>query len=793
MIKNYFKIAVRHIRRNKLYALVNILGLAVGIASCLLISLYIWHEQSFDRFHHNADRISRVTWQFNFGDAENKTATTGTRVGPELQRRFPEVEAFTRLLKYTRVVGHEDRLFEEKSFLYADSAFFHMFSFPLLKGNAKTVLNAPDQLVITRKAAKKYFGEKEPVGKTVKVGTKDFLITGVAEEAPDNSQIQFDFVASFSSLQASKSEKWNEANYITYLLLKDANQLPGLQQKINAYITQVSKEEMQLKGNQFMAYHLEPLARVHLYSDLDGFEPNSNIVYSYILAVVAVLILLIACVNYTNLATAQSAKRSAEISIRKVMGAEKKQVFSQFMTESFLLSMVAVGFAFLLSVWMLPYFNQVSGKSIDTAVLFSPVVMLSLLGASLLIAFTAGAYPAFVLSGARMISLLKAGFTFTGSGTLRRSLIVFQFVISIFLMVATILILQQLDFIRSKDLGYNRQQVIVLPVDQKIGERYDDFKKALLAQPGVVSVGGAYEEPTDINWGDGITTKQNQQLTVNALPVDESFIQTMGIKILSGSNYNQTDVLQFDTTNDGAYLQYSFMLNESAVKALGWTPEEAVGKTITKNRDGVIKAVVKDFHFRSLHETIKPLLIFMDKRLVGSLFVRIEGQNMAGTIQSLETFWKERAPHRPFEYHFLDEDYASLYTAEQRTAAVFTAFSCIAVMLACLGLFALTAYTMVRRTKEIGVRKVLGANLGDILVLVSKDFLLLIGIALLIATPLAYFAGDRWLQNFHYRINMQWWVFAAAGLATILIAFVTISLQAMKTAITNPVKNLRTE
>jgi putative ABC transport system permease protein len=794
MLKNYFKIAVRHLQRNKLYALVNILGLAVGVASCLLIGLYIWHEKSFDRFHNNAERIARVTWQYNFGDADNETANTGTRVGPDFQRRFPEVQAYTRLLKYPRVVGYGTQLFEEKAFLYADSAFFTMFSFPLLKGSASDVLGAPDQLVITQKAAKKYFGNEDPLGKVVHVGgNKDFLITGVAADAPENSQIQFDFVASFSSLNAAKTEKWNEANYITYLLLNSERSFPALQQKINAYINQVAKEEMQLQGNQFMAYHLEPLTNVHLHSKLDGFEPNGNIVYIYIMAIVAVLILLIACVNYTNLATAQSAKRSAEISMRKVMGAEKSQVFKQFMSESFLLSVIAVIIALVLSAFLLPYFNQISGKNLPVSSLFSTGVLLALLGSSVVIALAAGAYPALILSGAKLINVLKAGFTFTGSANLRKSLIVFQFVISIFLIVATIIILQQLNFIRNKDLGYSKEQVLVLPVDRQMSERYDDIKKALAVQPGVVSIGGAYEEPTHIDWTDGITTKENKTLSVNALPVDEDFIKTMGVTIIAGNDYNQTDILQFDTTNDGANLRYNYMLNESAVKALGWTPEQAVGKTISKNRDGIVKAVVKDFHFRSLHESIHPLLIFMDKRMVGSLFIKIAGENISNTLQNLEKIWKQRVPHRPFEYHFLDEDYAKLYVTEQRTAGVFTAFSSLAIMLACLGLFALTAYTMVRRTKEIGIRKVLGATLSDILLLVSKDFLFLIGIALLIATPVAFWAADRWLQSFQYRINLQWWVFATAGLTTVFIAFFTISLQAIKTALASPVKSLRTE
>jgi putative ABC transport system permease protein len=794
MLRNYVKIALRHLQKNKLYALVNVFGLAIGIASCLLIGLYISHELSFDRFHKNANRIARVTWQYNFGDAESNVATTGTKVGPEFQRRFPEVQAYTRLLKYPRVISYNNEMFDEKNFLYADSAFFSMFSFPLLKGDAKTVLAGPDKVVITRTAAKKYFGNDDPIGKIVKVGgTKDFLITGIAEDAPSNSQIQFDFVGAFSSLNASKEEKWNEANYITYLVLQDERSLPVAQKKIDAYIKKIGKEEMHLEGKQFMAYHLEPLTRVHLHSDLDGFEPNNNILYIYIMAIVAVLILLIACVNYTNLSTAQSAKRSAEISMRKVMGAGRRQVFNQFITETFLLTLLGVVLALILSAALLPSFNQLSGKDFHSSILFQPGLLLILFVAAIVTAFAAGTYPALILSGAKLITILKSGFTFTGSATLRKSLIVFQFVISIFLIIATIVILQQLSYIRNKDLGYNKEQVVVLPVDRKISEHYDDIKKALANNPGVISVAGAYEEPTHIDWGDGIHTIDGKEVTVNALPVDEDFVKTMGLKIIAGSDYNQTDVMQFDTSNDGQNLRYSFMVNESALKALGWKPEVAIGKTITKGHDGMIKAVVKDFHFRSLHEPINPLLIFLDKRLMNTLFVKLSGNNVSASLQGLKKTWKERIPHRPFEYHFLDEDYAALYKTEQRTASVFTSFSSLAILLACLGLFALTAYTMVQRTKEIGIRKVLGATITDILMLVSKDFLRLIILALLIATPLAFLATTNWLDSFSYKINLQWWVFVIAGVVTILIAFLTISLQALKTALANPVDNLRRE
>jgi putative ABC transport system permease protein len=795
MIRNYFKIALRQLGKNKLYAFVNIVGLATGISGCLLIGIYIWHELSYDKFHLKSDRIARVTWEYNFGDADTKTATTGTRVGPEFARRFPEVKSYVRLLKYPRVLRYEDKMFDEQNFLYADSAFFSVFSFALLQGDPNKVLDAPDKLVITESMSKKYFGEENPVGKTITVGgTKDFLITGIAKDAPDNSQIKFDFVGTFTSLNASKSEKWNEANYITYLLLGQKQQFTALQSKIDTYIRQVSKSEMQLQGNQFMAYHLEPLTKVHLHSQLDGLEPGNNIVYVYIMAIVALLILLIACVNYTNLSTAQSAKRSAEISMRKVLGAGRRQVFCQFISESFLLVLIALVLAVGATGWLLPYFNQLAGKNLHANDLLQPGTAVILFLLAIVIALLAGAYPALVLANSKLIDVLKAGFTFTGSGGLRKSLIVFQFVISIFLIISTIIILQQLSYIKNKDLGYNKDQIVVLPVDRQISERYDDIKKAIASSPEVLSVAGAYEEPTHIDWGDGIYSKENnKQVTVNALPVDEDIVKTLGLKIIAGSDYNETDVKQFDTSNNGNNIRYTFMLNESAVKALGWSPQEAIGKTIEKGREGTVKAVVKDFHFRSMHEPINPLVIFMDKGMVGSMFVKLSANNISSGLKNLEKIWKARIQHRPFEYHFLDEDYAALYKTEQRTAGVFTSFSMLAILLACLGLFALTAFAMVQRTKEIGIRKILGATISDILTLVSKDFLKLVLVALIIAIPIALYAINKWLSGFTYRISVHWWVFALAGIVTLLIAFLTISLQAIKTALSNPVKSLRTE
>lgn len=797
MIRNYFKTALRNLLRNKTYAAINITGLAVGIAACLLIGIYILHETSYDKFHANRDRIVRVTMEYNSGDAKTAVAVTGTKVGPEFKRSFPEVQAYSRTLKYTRVVGYQEKVFEEDNFLYADSAFFGMFSFPMVAGDAATALNSPDKIVITTGMARKYFGSADPMGKVLRVGTKDLMVTGVAAEPPSNSQVQFDFIASFTSLGASKVEKWWEANYITYLMLAPGTKIETLQARVASLMKKVSKEELKMDGGNYLTFFVEPLASVHLQSALQGFEPNGSMTYIYILAIVAFLILCIASVNYTNLSTAQSASRTAEISIRKVMGAQRGQVFRQFIGESFMITTFGMIAALALAYMLLPYFNQLSGKELQRPVLLQPATLLVLLGTGVIVSLAAGAYPALVLSNLRVINMLKAGFRITsGRGGIRKSLIVFQFAISIFLLIATTVVLQQLSYIRSKDLGYNKDHIVVLPVDAQIQPKYEELKQSFANNSLVKNVSAAYEEPTDIGWGDGISYGEGptaKSISVNAIPVDEDFIKTMGIHIVAGNDFSLTDVQQFDTSNNGANVQYAFMMNESAVKAMGWTPEQAIGQKISKGNPGIVKAVVKDFHFRSFHDPITPLVIFLDKRGPQKLFVKLSGDNIPAALKHLESKWKQYVTHRPFEYHFLDEDYESLYKTEQRTASIFSTFSMLAILLACLGLFGLTAYAVVQRTKEIGIRKILGAGIPDIISLLSKDFLLLVLIAVVVASPLAWYSAHKWLEDFSYRIDIKWWVFVVAGIVAIGIALLTISVQAIKAALANPVKSLRTE
>jgi putative ABC transport system permease protein len=799
MLKTYFKIAWRNIRKNKLYSFINIAGLTVGIVCCILIGLFISSELSFDKFHKNADRIARLTMEYSNGGIVNKVALTGTKAGPQFKRLFPAVEDYVRTMKFSRVVTYKDKLFDEQRFYYADESFFKIFSFPLVKGDAATALNANDKVVITESTSKKYFGTTDAIGKLIRIGDKnDFIISGIAKDVPRNSQIQFDFVINFKNLDASKNEIWWQANYITYLLLKDKDQFDPLQQQITAYMnTEAVRNEARLQGNDYLTFHPEHLTRVHLYSSIEGFEPNGSITYVYILAVMAILIVLVACVNYTNLSIAQSAGRSAEIGIRKVMGAHRRQLFAQFIGESVLITLMATLLAVFLCIELLPLFNNITGKHLIITDVLSGKPLLFFLISGLVISFIAGIYPALILSGSVIIKILKQGFSFSSKGTgVRKSLIVVQFIISLFLIITTVIILQQLSYIHRKNLGYDKDHVLVLPVSFHAPDQYDALKDAVKLLPSVKNITGAYGLPTFVTWSDGLNAnngKQKVNFSIRSMPVDLDFIKTMDIQLIAGSDFTPSDLKLMDTSNDGKNFLYTYLLNETAVRMIGWTPEQALGKTVDRGAPGIVKGVIKDFHFASLHEPIGPLMMFLDKSFVRNMFIKVQGANIPALISQLEKIWKERIPDRPFEYHFLDDDYNSLYNSEQRTGKVFTVFASIAIFLACLGLFGLAAFTTARRTREIGIRKVLGANVLDITKDISKEFIVLVCLATVIATPLAWFASNEWLQDFAYRIRIQSWVFIVSGISIILLTLATVSFHAIKAAIAKPVKSLRTE
>lgn len=796
MFSTYLKIAFRNLWKNKAFTVINLAGLAVGLTCCLLMVLYIQHELSYDKFQAKSDRIARVTMDYNFNGGElQKTVMTSTKVLPSFKRNFPEVEDGVRMSGGRSVlVKYEDKLFNEAQFLFADSTFFSVFSsFKLLQGTADQVLKAPNMVVISTSAAQKYFGKDNPVGKTLQLGSlqTNYLVTGVSEDCPSNSQLKFDFLASFSSLGAAQEITYFNANYITYLLLKDKSSFASLQKKIGPFM----KKEITDPGTSIY-YHLEPYTSVHLHSPYDGFEANSNISYIYITGGIALLILIIACFTYINLSTARSMERAKEVGIRKVSGAFRGQVFWQFIGESGLITFIALVFSFVLAALLLPAFNNLAERQLPFKQLFQPAVLGSALLILIAISFLAGSYPALILSKFQPVKVLKGSFKSSGSGNfLRKSLTVFQFAISAFLVIATFVMQRQLNYIQTKKLGYDREHVLVMPMDQKINEKSDLFKTEFKTNPEVLVVSKSYKTPVNIEGGYAMSNSPNNEnvMSVKANPIDEDYIKTNNLQIIAGTDLTRQDMLNVSHEEEGKNY-FQFVLNESAARALGWTPQEAIGKKmfLDLSRPGEVKAVIKDFHFASLHSAVEPLVLFPDN-WGAVLMVKTTGKNLSQTISFLGNKWKELAPHRPFEYRFMDEEYNKMYSSELRTGKVFSMFSAIAILLACLGLFGLSAYAVQQRTKEIGIRKVLGASSAGITVLLANQFIRLVALAFIIAVPVAWILAEKWLRDFVYRTDVPVYIFIITGLAITGIALFTISFQAIRAAMSNPVRSLRTE
>jgi putative ABC transport system permease protein len=803
MLRNYLKLAFRHLLRKKVFSFINLFGLTVGLTSCILIGLFITDELNYDAFNTKADRIARVTMAYGIGTSTNQVAVTGTIVGPRFKRTFPAVESYTRTLLSSGIITLGGNHLTEDKLLYADSSFFNIFTFPLLKGDPNPLENK-DEIVLTATAAQKYFGSTDIIGKTLQLGdSKIYRVSAVVKDPPGNSQIQFGMVVNFNNLDAAKQEIWTSANYITYLLLYNNTSLPKLQAQIDGYMASAAIRNeagsggKALQGADYRRFRLEPLKRVHLYSSLEGFEPNGSITYIYVLTVIAVLILVIACFNYTNLAIAQSSSRTGEIGLRKVLGAAKGQLFTQFTGESLLITFISLILAVFVSIALLPLYNDMTGKHLLAKDLLQLRPLAAILVTGIVIGLLAGSYPALVLSNTKLINILKSGFRITGGHAgLRRTLIVVQFAISLFLIITTVVILQQMSYIRNKDLGFDRDHVLVVPIGYKALSHYAALKTSMAALPGVKSISGSYNLPVSAAWGDGLnanTERGKVSFAITAIPSDLNYLTTMDMQLVAGTDFTAADLPANTGARDSTQPVYRFILNETAVKILGWTPQQALGKIVDRGEPGIIKGVVKDFHFASLHQPIGALMLFADTSLVRNMLIRLSGQQLPATIAQLQSTWKEYIPDRSFDYHFLDEDYNQLYTAEQRTARLFTLFSTLAILLAFLGLFGLAAISTIQRTKEIGIRKVLGANLLNISLLIARNFVLLVGIAILIATPLAWLASAKWLEGFVYRVQLQYWIFFAAGASVIVIAFATVSYHAIKAGRMNPVDSLKTE
>ena len=803
MFKNYLLTALRGFRKNRMAAVINIFGLTVGLSSCLLIALFIRHELSYDDFETKGPRIVRVIMSYRFNGGEEMTTGnfTSTKVATTFQQVFPEVEAAVRMNDPDEIVRYGEKLFNEKRFVFVDSSFFTVFSMPLTRGDARSALSGPRKIVLTQTAARRYFGDADPMGKLLRVGSdsSNYEVTGVMADPPSNSQIKFDLLASFSSLYANDNNTYWDANYYTYLLLRNSADLRPLQTKVDAFMEKESK-----KYGATIKFLLEPFMRVHLYSPYSGLEPGTSIIYIYILAGVALLILVIAGATYINLSTARSVDRAREVGVRKVVGAGKGQLFWQFIGESLVLCLLAVVLSLGVVAAVLPAFDRLAERELSWRLVVSPVFIFLALGVAVLVGLLAGSYPALVLSRFHPVKVLKGAFKNTAGGQgLRQSLIVFQFVISVFLIVATFIMGRQLSYIRNRDLGYDREHVVWISMDRSLLNKVAYIKTELRRDPDVLDVSVSRATPVSIYGGYNMRNTlmpSDRQLSVYANPVDEDYLATTGLKLVAGQGISRQDMLNADPEGASGGKDtvtrpnYAFILNETAARELGWSPQEAVGKRMfmDDSRPGFVRGVVKDFNFQSLHLPIKGLILFPALRS-GGMLVRITGQHLPETLAFLETTWKRVAPAVPYEMQFLDDAYNKEYAAEERLGTVMNLFSGIAIVLACLGLFGLSSYAARQRVKEIGIRKVLGAPVAGLVMLLGGRFVRMAVVAMVIAMPLAAWVMHGWLADFVYRTSMAWWIFVLAGLMVMAVTLATVSIQAVRVALVNPAKSLRSE
>lgn len=804
MFKNYLKIALRNLTRHKGFNFINIAGLAVGMACCLFILLYVRDELSFDQFHQNADRIYRVTREIQ---SENRqvfrAAVSIAPLGPTLMKDEPSVEQAVRIRKFEHYVSREANRFYEDKFFYADNGFFELFTFPLLKGDPTTALAEPYSVVITDEIAQKYFGAEEPLGQTLAVNdTVQFKVTGVLASIPSQSHFTFDFLASFETLfsenqiNTARQYFWWSFNTYTYVLLKENASQAALADQLyhfgDKYIA-----DLQERFGSAQRFYLQPLNEIYLHSNLAWeFGQTGNIIYIYVFLIIAVLVLIIACINFINLSTARSVHRGREIGMRKTLGAYRGQLARQLLAESLLSAFIAMVFAVLLMEFFLPFFNTLSGKSLALNLFNDLTVLLSLAGIVLIAGLIAGSYPAFVLSGFKPILALGTSVARgMQSVQLRKILVIFQFAASIILIIATLVVSNQLAFMREQNLGFDKEQMIVIPIrnNADIRGRFEAIKSEFLKTPAVKGAASsstvpAREIPSIVYRPEG--AKENETQSINTMVVDYDFLATYNVQLAAGRAFSR------DFATDA---QEGFVINEAAVKNLDWgEADDAIGKQFTwgwPGKEGRIIGVVKDFHYNSLHKLVEPLVMHIQPSWLQYLSLKVESGQIDRVLSELETTWQRLVPNRPFDYFFLDENFDRQYRSEEKLSGLFMVFAGLAIFVACLGLFSLAALIAEQRTKEVGVRKVFGATVANLIALLSKDFLKLVAIAAVIAWPLAGLVLNRWLQDFAYRIPLEqnWWVFALAGVLALAIALLTVSTQAIRAALANPVEALRYE
>jgi len=793
MIKNYFKIAFRNLWRHRGYSALNIGGLAIGMTAGFLVLLYVGFEMSYDSFHTKADQLYRVSTDIKTPSDKYETPVVDWNILDEFKSEFPEIEMSTLVMGTEIDVKVDNQNYTENRSLAANAEFFQMFDFKLLEGNPKTALSSPLSIVLDKTTAAKYFGDVNAMGKTLKIMDNKYsvTVTGVMEDMPNNVMIKGNIILSIATyteiIDPTLKDSWANFENLGFVLLNPKTDASILEAKFKPYVEKIHGEQMKSE-NLFLDYHLEPLQDVYLYSERGSTPEITNV---YIFSIIGLFILLIAAINFINLTTARSVERAKEVGIRKVIGAQKSQIAFQFLGESVIICL----FAFILSIGLtmlaLPYFNDLAGKIVASSIFDKPLYILGLFAISVFIALVAGAYPALVLSSFKPVKVLKGKFSTSSRGIiLRKGLVVLQFSISVILIIGTFVIYSQTYFMQHQDLGFAKEQLLVLNTNNQKGQ--ERMQEALASNPDILSISTSTAVPGE--GGDNQTALsvlennvgQDQSLTLNRFNINENFIPQFQIKLLAGRNFSK----EFATDSTQAMI-----LNEKAIQLLGFAnPSDAIGKGFEQwDKKGTIIGVVKDFNINSLEGEIVPLSLVMDSGNNTLLNLKVSSQNLSKTLGFIEQKWQEYFPNKAFDYYFMDEFFDRQYKSEKRFASLFLNFALLAIFISCLGLLGLASYSTLQRRREIGIRKILGASAFKIVHLLSADFLKLVAIAIIIATPIAWYGMHNWLKDFAYRIEIPWWIFLAAGVLAIGIALATISFQAIKAAIANPVKSLRTE
>jgi putative ABC transport system permease protein len=808
MYKNYFTIAWRTFLKSKGYSFINIAGLAVGLSACLLIGLYVKHELSYDRFHEKASRVYRVNMDLKFGDNHLGLAVANPTFGETAMNEVQQVEVSTRLQWAGGfLVKKVNENLTEGNVAWADSTLFDVFTLPMIQGNPRTALTEPNSIVITESVARKYFDRADVVGETLTINNSESRkITGVIKDIPSNMHFQFTSFLPIVERKDALEDSWGgNQNWNTYLLLKEGANVEEVVPLLNKMLDRhlgpqlqmligKSLDEFEREGNFFRA-SLIALPDIHLSGGLIGeLYGTGNIQYVYIFSAIAGCILFIAIINFMNLATARSANRAREVGMRKVMGSMKSALVGQFITESVLTCAAAMLFAVGLTVTLFPFFNELTGKSLDSSMLFTPQIAIGIVATTFVVGVLSGSYPAFYLSAFQPVAVLKGKAGGSGKRSVFRNvLVVFQFAASVFLIAGTLIVYRQLQYIQHKDVGYNREQLLIINNIDKLGNRTDALKTSLLQVRGVEKATVTGYLPVNFyRNNDSFFTSPSldikDMISMQKWMIDEDYLETMGMTLIEGRNFSK----------DMAADTGSLIINESAAKFLGhhnilekklYRIVDESAKTLKEFR---VVGIVKDFNFSSLREPVKPLAFLLGSN-DGGMTARLQGSDITQTVSAIEDKWKAVAPDLPFEYSFMDADFDKLYKGESQSGILITYFASLSILISCLGLFGLATFMAEQRTKEIGIRKVMGASVPGITALLSKDFLKLVLIAVVIAVPLAWYFTDKWLQDFAYHIDIEWWIFAVASVLALIIALMTVSVQAIKAAVQNPVSSLRSE